>query len=450
MRHHALVLLTGLGLGCGGPGKDPQTSQNVEVKPVAGAPSSSTSSRRTASKEVLAAFPLEHPHVVLYADMDGLIKTKLFSELTTGVLMMAGSNILPAQRKCIDVALDAVREIAVGNEDKHVVAVVRFDPAAQEAVSDCAKGLAAEGEKSAPAPAGASQAWSLGDGDLAALAPGMIVAGPQAVVSKALAARSSGAALAGLGLGADEYLTFVADLPSENVRARGSLLASDQRFRIALDADLPDEEMAKKVDETVNAGGLEKRLPLAGEEGKLLARLMKASSLKRTGRKIEYAFDLQEGVEDQARDMGMMATLAIAGVRKYIANAKQAEAKNTIGHLAKDVAAWWETEDPKVPLAKKKLVSFPAVPKTVPKATKVLTTEADWKAWAPLRFSMGPPQYYQYEIKAAKDGESAEIIAHGDLNGDGKVSTFKLALKVRRPDNHLIIAPTIEESDPSE
>jgi len=45
---------------------------------------------------------------------------------------------------------------------------------------------------------------------------------------------------------------------------------------------------------------------------------------------------------------------------------------------------------------------------------------------------MYQPMYYQYEVRAAKDGESAEVIARGDLNGDGKTSSFVITIKVKK------------------
>jgi hypothetical protein len=90
------------------------------------------------------------------------------------------------------------------------------------------------------------------------------------------------------------------------------------------------------------------------------------------------------------------------------------------------------------------------VPKAVPRGQKYQSSSADWKAWAPLRFEMTEPQYYQYEIRAAKDGESAEIIARGDLNGDGKASELKLLVKVERPSNRIRVSPSIHEIDPDE
>ena len=42
--------------------------------------------------------------------------------------------------------------------------------------------------------------------------------------------------------------------------------------------------------------------------------------------------------------VGILAVLAIYGVRKYLANAKTAEARNSIGQMAKDAAAAFEKE----------------------------------------------------------------------------------------------------------
>jgi hypothetical protein len=90
------------------------------------------------------------------------------------------------------------------------------------------------------------------------------------------------------------------------------------------------------------------------------------------------------------------------------------------------------------------------VPKTVPSGVKYASTPADWQAWAPIQFTMDAPQYYQYEVKAAKDGMSAEVVAHGDLDGDGKVSTFRLGLKIDPKTRDLLIEPSIDEQDPTE
>jgi hypothetical protein len=77
-----------------------------------------------------------------------------------------------------------------------------------------------------------------------------------------------------------------------------------------------------------------------------------------------------------------------------------------------------------------------------------MSTPQDWAPWKALHFEMGGPQRYQYEIVAAKDGESARIIARGDLNGDGRTSIFEVLVKVDRAKDVLIVAPSIMETDP--
>jgi hypothetical protein len=70
---------------------------------------------------------------------------------------------------------------------------------------------------------------------------------------------------------------------------------------------------------------------------------------------------------------------------------------------------------------------------------------------------MDVPQYYQYEVVAAKDGKSAEVIARGDLDGNGKQSRLSLKLTLDAKTGAVTIstaspklAPSIEETDPLE
>ena len=73
----------------------------------------------------------------------------------------------------------------------------------------------------------------------------------------------------------------------------------------------------------------------------------------------------------------------------------------------------------------------------------------DWKAWAPIHFAFTEPQYFQYEVVAAKDGKSAEIIARGDLNGDGKSSLYRIKIELD-PKTGLLTASEPNETDPLE
>jgi len=183
--------------------------------------------------------------------------------------------------------------------------------------------------------------------------------------------------------------------------------------------------------------------------GSPLGPLGKALKVERKGRRLDVVFELREPPIDQARDLGTLAALATHGVRSYITRSKAAEARNTVAAIARTYVADWETETG-APRAKRKLASYPAVPKTVPKGTTWPSTSKDWASWKQLRFEMDGPLRYQYEIVAAKDGESAKIVARGDLNGDGRTSLFEVAVKVDRAKDTLVVAPTISETDPDE
>ncbi len=150
----------------------------------------------------------------------------------------------------------------------------------------------------------------------------------------------------------------------------------------------------------------------------------------------------------QARGIGALAAVGIYGVRRYLAQAKEAEARNTVAQISKDLAAYYET----LPPGKRLLPpSAPLTPATVPHGHKVQTKPDDWNhgTWKAIQFEMIDPQYYSYEIVTAKDRKSAVVRATGDLNGDDIESRFSIKLQV---DEHgeLMVAPYIEEYQPDE
>ena len=298
---------------------------------------------------------------------------------------------------------------------------------------------------------GAREAWTVKSG-VVAHEPGILLAGRAATVKRALAQRSAPKVMPQeLSLGPDEYVAWSAHV-EDGIHAQGTVLASKDRFRIGVEAELPPP-LAARVEKELRGVKAMGGIPgLEGAQRELVGKVLGAVELKRDGGHLEGAFDLREPPLDQARDLGSLAALGVFGVRKYLASAKSAEARNAVGQIAKDYAAWWEREElPARPKKTKKLASFPPVPKAVPRGTKYQSTPADWKLWAPLRFEMDMPQFYQYEVRAAKNGESAEIIARGDLNGDGKPSLFKVGLHVDRAHgDQLVIDPSIAETDPEE
>jgi type IV pilus assembly protein PilA len=167
--------------------------------------------------------------------------------------------------------------------------------------------------------------------------------------------------------------------------------------------------------------------------------------------------------------IGVLAVLAIYGVRKYIANAKSAEARNSLGQIAKDAASAAEKEkgtqallDPGTTSALMRAFCDTAlnVPATITAIAgqKYQSQAADWNSgsattgWQCLKFSLEEPQYYEYEYSAG-GGTSAFnggfiSNAHGDLNGNALYSTFSVSGSAYS--GSIAISPNIQETNPEE
>jgi len=178
--------------------------------------------------------------------------------------------------------------------------------------------------------------------------------------------------------------------------------------------------------------------------------------------------------------VGILASLAIYGVRKYIANAKTAEARNSLGQIGKDIQTSFEKES----MAGTVLAAgstagivrtlcatagqmVPSAPASI-QGTKYQANQApgkDWsfdnknnKGFSCIKFSMSAPQYFMYNYQSDGDVTTTPptaatyftATANGDLNGDTKLSTFLLIGTVSTADNNLYVAPNIQEIDPEE
>jgi type IV pilus assembly protein PilA len=175
--------------------------------------------------------------------------------------------------------------------------------------------------------------------------------------------------------------------------------------------------------------------------------------------------------------VGVLAALAIYGVRKYIANAKTAEARNSLGQLSKDASAAYAREGmPGDVLTLGSTVGFSnrlcgpstAIPATmdIVQGKKFQSSPADWNTgnqdsgWSCLKFSMQDPQYYQYQYLTSTsgivtaDGGTFHARALGDLNGDGMAySTFQVDGKLQTGTSGgmvVTIAPNLIEINPEE
>lgn len=122
--------------------------------------------------------------------------------------------------------------------------------------------------------------------------------------------------------------------------------------------------------------------------------------------------------------VGVLAVLALSGMRRYLAAAKAAEAGMHVTQISVLAEQAYTRDGALCPSA------TAPVPSKVPRGTKYQSSASDWETdraasagFSCLGFAMSQPQYFQYRYEATPTGFTAT--AHGDLNGDGVVSTFE-------------------------
>src|SRR5258706_205278 len=167
--------------------------------------------------------------------------------------------------------------------------------------------------------------------------------------------------------------------------------------------------------------------------------------------------------------VGVLAALAIYGVRKYLLNSKTAEVRNAVGQMAKDAKGAYERESMTSAIlapggtagVSNNLCTSAGA--TVPSGKgsiagqKYQSTPAEWSAdqatpgmgFACLRFAMSDPQYYMYSY-VGSSGSAGTFVTSGmgDLNGDGNTSSFSLSVAVTA--GTLFVAPNVAEVNPEE
>jgi len=168
--------------------------------------------------------------------------------------------------------------------------------------------------------------------------------------------------------------------------------------------------------------------------------------------------------------IGVLAAMAIYGVRRYLLNSKTAEARSAIGRIAKDATAAFERERTASTLLQPGEASEKAshrvcesaddkVPATAAEiqGKKYQSAASEWKAgtqdkgWQCLKFSMTEPQYYMYGYQAADVGtgdDTFSATAEGDLDGNGTTSLFRLEGAV--VSGTMTVSPNIYEENPEE
>jgi type IV pilus assembly protein PilA len=167
--------------------------------------------------------------------------------------------------------------------------------------------------------------------------------------------------------------------------------------------------------------------------------------------------------------VGVLAVLAISGMRTYLVTAKKIEATSTLHEIALDAQSAFDrvpAGSPTATASEDKHALCPSASRSVPasiasvRGKKYMSTPADWTVdsasdagFACLGFDMSAPQYYMYSYSSTPPGTAVgngfEARAEGDLDGDGMTSKFSLTGKIG-PGGVIVIAPTIAETNPKE
>lgn len=172
--------------------------------------------------------------------------------------------------------------------------------------------------------------------------------------------------------------------------------------------------------------------------------------------------------------IGILASLAIYGVQKYVASSKTGEARNMLGAISKSAVGAFEGEtmagtllgvSGTVGAARRLCADATNVPGAMTAVTglKYQSDEAEWATgdattgWTCLKFAIKGPQYYQYGYTATQatpivSGNSFQANATGDLDGDGTTSVFTRegAIAGTAPNLTLTLSPTAKELRPDE
>jgi type IV pilus assembly protein PilA len=170
--------------------------------------------------------------------------------------------------------------------------------------------------------------------------------------------------------------------------------------------------------------------------------------------------------------IGVLAALAIYGVRKYVMNAKTAEARTGIGRISKDAVTAFakpkmagtvldltDSSASSVAMCGQADSEVPADLAQI-QGKKYQSSPNEWNGsqsigWQCLMFTMEDPQFYQYMYTADGSnaaGDTFTAIAVGDLDGDTVTSSFTIGGEIKEDSSGLVLVagPNITEANPQE
>lgn len=417
----------------------------------------------TASSALLAAVP-SNAMVVVRIDGRALRAAPIYAQALAALAVFDGAQkrVDDFHARCGINLLETIDEVVyartgAGETDDVTLAHVRADDAA---VLRCAASLL-DGKPSRLEGAPAVRFVSGETPGVAVVASGVTIIGTENHVSAALGAlRAHATALPeparALDLGPAAVVSFSVSGAGYGGISSGSGVIEMDASHVALRAvaGFPSAAEASAFAAQAHTGisGASLELGAApGGAGEALRDYLTRIHIDTDGPRVRGGLELQGGAQAQTQLVSTLSAVGIYAVRRYLTQAKLAEAKNTVSAIARDLAAYMEMADARGKHPARFPPSAPPTPAQVPSGNKFRPDASTWShpTWKAIHFEMEMPMYYSYEIITSKDGRTATVRAHGDLNGDGKLSTIERAVTLAK-DGSVTVAPKLELKDESE
>lgn len=446
--HVVLALPLLLSIPACGEKAPPAKSAAVEKLPPPPPPAPPPVVQRTPSKEMAAHFPFKDEEIttLAYSDLGLLSQPEAVSSLAAGLAPVA-SELGGVDKACVDAIVGGAKELLIaGTTGQAWVAILKIPGHTLDTL--CAPD-AKTGESETID--GATKAWRFAEsGKTCAVAPDWLLCGAPELVKRSLAAQNE--PTLPVGLEPEQILALDDRDAVKDVKVTAASYPDRLETRIELNYD--SDESPRLLHELLshapeNAPAFANEMNATDEQRRLIELLGNSVVASHRAQRAHIRVDVAGKPSEQATHLGtFMSLLGKVAIAERQEHRKKA-VKDQLQAIADGIAKGWETKDPKSPFAGKKCTSMPPVPKEIPRGQRVTTAEAGWKGWREVPI-VTTPSFYQYEIKAAPDGQTCDVLGRGDLNGDGKPSTFKLHIRVDKSSKQLMIEPKIEETDPDE
>lgn len=419
----------------------PPAAPTVVSPPIAAAATVPVAPANQASSALLAGVPA---NAFFVSRIDGKVlrAAPIYATAMSAIqaFPMAQGRIDDFNGRCGLNLLDVIDEAVlakIGTSDDEDVTLVRFH-AGDAAVLRCVTGLF----HGKPATIGNDPAVRFGSRTVAVVVEGITIIGVEANVSaaiKAIRAHEAGVPkpARALDIGPSTVASFALSGPGPAGISSGAGVfeMDDHHLALRVDGSVASADQATSLVQQARAAidGAKAELGAAPEgAGEALRGYLSRVKVSADGERLHAEMEIAGGAEAQAALVGTLSAVSIYAVRRYLAQAKLAEAKNTVGAISRGLIAYMEMESANGKRPTRFPSSAPATPAKAPSGTKFVPDESTWShpTWKALRFEMTMPMYYSYEVSVAKDGKTATVRAHGDLDGDGKLSTIEQTLTI--------------------